>query len=139
NFFLKCVNIAFGVENIILLVAHGGVKVLIPLLEILTRFSRKKLHYVVVGAWLPDLLEQNRYLIRYIKNIDYIYVQTNTLIKKLSGLSINSNTYIMPNFKTIEPVEIDLKKLEYRSPYKVCIVSRINYEKGIESAINVLG
>lgn len=137
KFFLKCISIAIHSENIIILPAKNGVKVLIPLFVLLSKILGKKLHYIVVGAWLPDILEKNKYLIRPTKNISYIYAQTNTLINKLGKLGIELNTYWMPNFKEIQPTTPDIEK-KYDQPYRVCMVSRINYEKGIESAISVV-
>lgn len=137
KFLFRCINIAIHTENIIILPAQNGIKVLIPLFVILSKVLNRKIHYIVVGAWLPSLLENYKWLIRPTKNISYIYAQTNTLISKLSELGINSNTHLMPNFKKIHPISIKQEE-EFEKPYKLCIVSRINYEKGIESAINVV-
>ena len=137
KFLLKCISIAIHSENIIILPAQNGVKILIPLFVFLSKILGRKIHYIVVGAWLPSLLENYKWLIRPTKNISYIYAQTNTLISKLSELGINSNTHLMPNFKKIHPISIKQEE-EFEKPYKLCIVSRINYEKGIESAINVV-
>ena len=138
KFFFRCISIAIHSENIIILPATNGVKILIPLFVFLCKIFNRKLHYIVVGAWLPRLLKKHKYLIKPTKKIDYIYAQTNTLIQKLSDLGIDSNTYHMPNFKRVSPVILDLKEKKYEKPYQLCIVSRINYEKGIESAINVV-
>lgn len=135
-FLYECTKMAIKSDNIIILPATNGVKVLIPLFVFLSKILKKKLHYIVVGAWLPNLLENNHYLIKPTQNIDFIYAQTNTLIAKLYGFGI-SDAYLMPNFKKIKPVMIDANK-NYKKPFKLCIVSRINYEKGIESAINVI-
>lgn len=137
KFLFRCINIAIHTENIIILPAQNGVKVLIPLFVILSKIFNRKLHYIVVGAWLPSLLENYKWLIRPTKSISYIYAETNTLINKLYKLGINSNTHWMPNFKKIQPISIK-KEEEFEKPYQLCIVSRINYEKGIESAISVV-
>lgn len=138
KFFYRCISIAIHSENIIILPATNGVKILIPLFVFLCKIFNKKLHYIVVGAWLPKLLKKHKYLIRPTRNIDYIYAETNTLINKLSEMGISSNTYYMPNFKKVPPTIMDLTDKKYEKPYQLCIVSRINYEKGIESAINVV-
>lgn len=44
----------------------------------------------------------------------------------------------MPNFKKTQGIKINLENLKYKQPYRLCVVSRINYKKGIESAINVV-
>lgn len=136
-FLYECIKMAIQSDNIIILPAANGAKILIPLFVFLSKILKKKLHYIVVGAWLPSLLQDNQYLVRPTKKINFIYAQTNTLIDKLSIAGIDSNTYLMPNFKKIKPVVIDANK-NYEEPFELCIVSRINYEKGIESAINVI-
>ncbi len=136
-FLYECIKLAIQSDNIIILPASNGAKILIPLFVFLSKILKKKLHYIVVGAWLPSLLQDNQYLIRPTQKINFIYAQTNTLINKLSIAGVDSNTFLMPNFKKIKPVIIDTNK-NYEKPFKLCIVSRINYEKGIESAIHVI-
>ena len=138
RFFFKCIHMAIYSENIIILPAQNGVKILIPLFVLFSKILGRKLHYIVVGAWLPKLLNNNKYLIKPTKNVSYIYAETNTLINKLSTLGIEVNTYLMPNFKKIQPVKGKSEDKKYEKPYRLCMVSRINYEKGIESAINVV-
>ena len=57
RFLFRCIKIAIYSENIIL-PAQNGVKILIPLFVILSKFLGRKLHYIVVGAWLPNILEK---------------------------------------------------------------------------------
>ena len=42
-------NIAIHTENIIILPAQNGIKVLIPLFVILSKVLNRKIHYIVVG------------------------------------------------------------------------------------------
>ena len=55
----KCYLLIKSCENIIILPASKGVKVFIPLFSKMNRIFHRKLHYVVIGGWLPKLLKNN--------------------------------------------------------------------------------
>lgn len=136
--FVRCIYMALCSEHLIILPAKNGIKLLLPLFVILSGILKKRLHYIIIGAWLPNKLEQHPYLIKALKKIDYIYGQTNTLLTKLAEKGIQSNTYLLPNFKSCNPGSLCFLDEEHKKPYRVCIISRINYRKGIESAIRVI-
>ena len=48
-------------EHVVILPAQNGVKVFIPLFVFLKNF-RKKLHYIVIGGWLPNFIEKKKFL-----------------------------------------------------------------------------
>lgn len=77
KFFLKCIDLAINSENIIILPARNGIKILVPLFTFISKVLGRKLHYIVVGAWLPSLLENNKNLIRSTKKISYICTNKN--------------------------------------------------------------
>jgi glycosyltransferase involved in cell wall biosynthesis len=136
-FFFQCIRLAHRSENIIILPAQNGIKVLIPLFVFMSKIFKNKVHYIVVGAWLADSIEENPFLLKQIKRIDYVYPQTATLKEKLDRLGV-CNTYLMPNFKNVAPVNPKDFDLHYQEPFKLCVMSRINQEKGIDSAIQVV-
>lgn len=136
--FYNCLKISFTCKNVFILPAHNGITVFIPLFVLLTKVLKKKLHYIVVGAWLADDLKKNRALLKQTKNIDYIYVQTDTLKNKLKELDVFKNVYSMPNFKSINPLGLEELVHKFEQPYKVCMLSRVNERKGIENAIKVV-
>ena len=135
--FFNCVKIAKMCDHIIILPAHNGIKVLIPFFLYLKKIFKFELHYIVVGAWLFSEIQNNKWLINKIKQIDFIYVQTKTLKEKLSLLDINNNVLIFPNFKLSPQLnkKNSINRIEEDSLY-LCILSRINEEKGIVDAIN---
>lgn len=135
---IACVKLAINCKNIVILPAHNGVNIFIPLFVFLTKLFNKKLHYIVVGAWLVDKLNQNKILLKITKKINYIYVQSNTLAKKLKEIEINKNVYLMPNFKSISSLDSEDLNLMDNKTYKLCIMSRITESKGIEDAVQVV-
>ena len=75
----------FQYKNIVILPAHRGLRVYAPILWIYKKFFHNvRIHYAVVGGWLPSLLEKNNSLRRTVKSIDYIYVETNTMKENIN-------------------------------------------------------
>ena len=55
--FINCIKMLKNNKNIIILTAQRGLFVFIPLFAILNVFFKKKIHYVVVGAWLEEKIK----------------------------------------------------------------------------------
>lgn len=124
--------------NVLIFPAHNGLRVYAPLLSFLKRFFKKrKIHYVVIGGWLPHFLVKRKSLSRILKKFDGIYVETNSMISALRTRGFE-NVYIMPNCKKL--TVLSETELVYPSgvPYKLCTFSRVMKEKGIETAVNII-
>ena len=70
----KCYLLIKRCENIIIMPASNGIKVFIPLFSKMNRIFHRKLHYVVIGGWLPKLLKNNLKLINGLKDFEGIYL-----------------------------------------------------------------
>ena len=124
--------------NVLILPAQNGLRVYAPLLLFLKRlFKNRKLHYIVIGGWLPRFLLEHKVLIGVLKNFEGIYVETNTM-KNALELQGFENIYVMPNCKKL--MILSEKELLYQTtmPYRLCTFSRVMREKGIETAVNVI-
>ena len=125
-------------ENIIIMPAHNGLRIfgrLLPFFKLL--FPTRKIHYVVIGGWLPQFLTQRKRLSRILRKFNGIYVETNTMKSALEAQGFE-NIFVMPNCKKLTVLsETDLV---YPSgvPYKLCTFSRVMREKGIEDAVNAV-
>ena len=137
-------NILFGLikllaqcENVIILPAHNGLKIIAPFLVFFNKIFKRKLHYIVIGGWLSKYLEDKESLKESLKKFDYIYVETSTLKKALENKGFK-NIIIMPNCKDLKILKE--KELVYNTnkPYKLCTFSRVVKEKGIEDAIEAV-
>ena len=127
----------FQYKNLVILPAHRGLRVYAPILWIYKKFFHNvRIHYAVVGGWLPSLLEKNSFLRRTVKSIDYIYVETNTMKASLESLGIAS--VVMPNFKTIKQNSTSSDICFQDEPFPLCTFSRVLKQKGIEDAINAV-
>ncbi|MED3758926.1 glycosyltransferase [Peribacillus frigoritolerans] len=133
----KCFQLIRSCENIIILPAQNGVKVFPALFLILNMFFKKNLHYVVVGGWLPELLEKNQTLKNILSKFDGIYVETHSMVNSLKKMGLNNAIYF-PNFKRLNIIEKNSLIYSTEGPYKLCTFSRVMKEKGIEDAIEAV-
>ena len=137
SFLFECINGMKNSQNMIILPAQNGVKVFVPLFLIINKFYKRKIFYVVIGGWLPELIKNKQVLIRKLRMLNRIFVETNNMKEQLKKLNIE-NVEVLVNFKNITPLKEGELKFEYNKPYKLCTFSRVIYEKGIEDAIQVV-
>ena len=127
-----------GAKNVLMLPAHNGLRVFGRLLPFLRGFfPDRKIHYVVVGGWLPVFLEKRKGLARVLKKFDALYVETKTMQKALERMGF-SQVFVMPNCKELTPAVKEDLVYQMQKPYKLCTFSRVMKEKGIEDAIEAV-
>lgn len=124
-------------KNIIIFPAHNGIRVFAPLCSTLNKVFHRKLHYVVIGGWLPTLLQKHKQLAETLKSFHGIYVETKTMKKALVEQGF-SNIFIMPNFKKLKILEESQLIYQHSEPYELCTFSRVMREKGIEDAVRAV-
>ena len=125
-------------KNVLIFPAHNGVRVYAPLLVFLRRFfPERKLHYSIVGGWLPKLLEKKKGLLKTLKRFDGLYAETKTLKQKLGVLGLD-NVSVVPNCKNLEILAKEELVYQSGEPLKLCTFSRVMKEKGIEDAANAV-
>lgn len=125
-------------KNIIIFPAHNGLRVYAPLLYFFRKFFKsRKLHYVVIGGWLPEFLSQRKRLTKALKSFDCIYVETNTMKAALEDQGFD-NVLVMPNCKKLTVLSEDELVYPQGTPYRLCTFSRVMKEKGIEDAVNAV-
>ena len=124
-------------KNIIILPAHNGLRIYAPLLYIFNKIYNHKLHYVVIGGWLPEFIKEKKWLSSCLRNFDYIYVETITMKQALEKQGFK-NIFIMPNCKELKILDKSELIYDRNEPFKLCTFSRVMKEKGIEDAIEVV-
>lgn len=135
--FFRFVTIIFKCDNIIILPAHNGLKVFVPLFTFFKKIFKFKLHYIVIGGWLPTYLKNNRKMLKKLNEINGIYVETKYMVKELSVLNLK-NIIHLPNFKKLKILEKNQLINTNKEVYKLCTFSRVIKEKGIEDAIQIV-
>lgn len=125
-------------ENVVIFPAQNGLRVYAPLLFFVKKlFNGKRLHYCVIGGWLPEFLNNKKHLEKILKQFDGIYVETNTMKKTLENKDF-SNIFVMPNCKRLTVLSEGELVYPISAPYKLCTFSRVMKEKGIEDAVNAV-
>ena len=123
-------------ENILILPANNGLRVITPVLSFYNLFFKRKLHYAVIGGWLPEFLQKRKMLARQLKRFAGIYVETSTMKKALDGMGFE-NVVVLPNCKQL-PILFPEQLPPLQKPYKLCTFSRVMKEKGIEDAVSAV-
>ena len=124
-------------DTMIMLPAHNGVEIFGRILAGYKKRKNKKIYYNVIGGWLAEKLEKEPKLKKVLREFDGIWVETQTMKKKLEAQEF-CNISIIPNFKRLTPIGSNEIKNICNPPYKLCTFSRVMKEKGIEDAINAV-
>lgn len=124
-------------RNIVILPAHNGLRIIAPLLIFENAFFHRKLHYVVIGGWLPVFLNKRNSLVQKLKKFNGIYVETNTMKNALEQIGFQ-NIILMPNCKELKVLKKDELIYNTTEPYLLCTFSRVDIKKGIEDAVNII-
>lgn len=135
--FIECIRLIFLCNNIVILPAQNGIKIIAPLFATLCELFNKKLHYSVIGGWLPEFLQEHQRITESIKKMHAVYVETQSMKQGLIELGLE-NVVHMPNFKNIKLVSINEMPDKYTEPYPLCTFSRVTKEKGIIDAITAV-
>lgn len=130
-------NLLRTCDNVIILPAHNGLRVFAPILAFANKFYKKKLHYIVIGGWLPEFLKKRKHLSKSLKKFDYIYTETSTMKKVLERQGFN-NIVILPNCKKLNILKQNELIYCTNEPYKLCTFSRVMKEKGIDDAVEAV-
>ena len=121
-------------RNILIFPAQNGLRVYVPLLSFFRLFFKnRRLHYVVIGGWLPSFLTKRKTLTKVLKKFDGIYVETATMKDALETLDLK-NVFIMPNCKKLNILKENELVYNTFEPYRLCTFSRVMKKKGIEDA-----
>lgn len=134
---LKLIIMLMKCRNIIILPAQNGLNSYVRMLIFLNAFFRKNIHYVVIGGWLPEYLNNKPRLMENLKLLKGIYVETRTM-KNLLEKKGFQNVLILPNFKSIQILDVHELVYSNKKPLKLCTFSRVMKEKGIEDAIKAI-
>lgn len=134
---LGCIKALKNCDNIILMLTENGLKVTVPILSIFNRFYKKRIHYIVIGGWLPKFLEKQELLEKQLKTFFKIYVETNTMKKRLEEKGFE-NIVVMPNCKELTILDKESLVYQNEEPLKICTFSRVMKEKGIGDLVKIV-
>ena len=124
-------------DNVVILPAHRGLRIVTPLLRFWHLFYKRKLHYAVIGGWLAGYLDSKKPLARKLRKFTGIYAETETMCRALQAREF-SNVYLMRNCKELTPVEPEQLDTDSGAPFRLCTFSRVMEQKGIGDAVQVV-
>lgn len=124
-------------EKVSIFPADNGFKICVPILNISNLLFRKKLFYVVIGGFLPDLLKRKPQYLKMLKKYEALFVQTPNLKKDLEELGLE-RVYILSNLKRLNTLKPEQVHLCQQEQVKVCTLSRITESKGIAYAVEAV-
>jgi len=118
------------VKVLVYLPAQNNLRQFFPILYPLSRLLGFKIHYFVVGGWLPAFIQKNPVIGIRLKNIFCIYVETNDMLSKLTIYHNFKNVIWFPNFR----VDHQVKRNNLPSEIlRMVFLSRITLEKGVDT------
>ena len=135
--FFNLIKIGVTCENAVMLPAQNSLPVFTTVLTGLTKITGCKIHYVVIGGWLAELLTKRKGLAKSLKRFDGIYVETAAMKGALETQGFE-NVFVMPNCKKLTVLSEGELVYPQGEPYKLCTFSRILKEKGIGDAVKTV-
>lgn len=131
-------------DHIFFLPGRNALRILSPIILIMSKICRTKIHYIVVGGWLPELVQRSKYVKVLLKFYNSIFVELESMSLRLAKLSINS--FVIYNFRDIDSeviLSIHNTLLQNKDEIKndtirFVFFSRVMREKGILEAISVV-
>ena len=130
-------NALINSQNIIILPAENGLRIIAPLLICLNKFFNKNIYYDVIGGWLPDFLKDRNWLNVLLKQLKCIFVETYSMKERLVNMGYD-NVEVIPNCKDLDILDVKSIKYTISNPIRLCTFSRVMKEKGIEDAIHAV-
>lgn len=137
SFLFKTIRLYFDCEKVIIAPADNGFIVVVTIYNFLNIFFKREIIDIVIGGYLPNLLKNKPGYIKMLKKYKALFVQTNNLKKEIQSYGLD-NVYILSNLKRLYRPEYNSLILDNNIKIKVCTLSRVIKEKGIEDAIKAV-
>lgn len=135
--FFKLLYALYRCENIIILPAHNGLKYISVWLHIWNHIFKRRIHYIVIGGWLNQFLDNHKIVSRSLRKFHKIYVETETMKNALLEKNF-VNTTILPNCKNLHIISEDSLQFDSEKPFRLVTFSRVMEQKGIGEAIEIV-
>ena len=137
SFFFKTVKLYFTSEKVVVLPADNGFKVVVAIYDLLSKLKKRELYDVVIGGYLPKLLEEQPKYIKKLEKYNGLFVQTENIKRDLEKYGLK-NIYILSNPKRLNRRTAEDIVLNNEKYLSVCIFSRVSEDKGIEDAVDAV-
>lgn len=133
---LSAIRSAFAASKVaVIMPAERGLRHLLPFYLYWRRRFGTRLHYLVIGGWLPDFLIRHPGLLRGIGECDGVHVQSRRMIARLEAMGL-VNLAWLPNFRDF-PRQVRVFE-RMRQPLSLVFLSRMIPEKGAALAVRAV-
>ena len=137
KFLLKSIGLLRKCDVFIIAPADNGFIVFVPILSFFNWFYRKRILYVVIGGFLPDLLRAKPRYIKLVNRFDGVFVQTDNILNDLEKLEVK-HLEILSNPKRLNTRKESDVELIIDKHIRICVFSRIYADKGVEDAVEAV-
>ena len=124
-------------KNVITLLSDNGLKAVLPAFLFYKLVFHNRISHLCLGAELARYLKRTPWVAKLMRNIDFLYAETNVLKKALNERGYK-NVRILPNCKRLHPIDESQLKLKWNEPYRLCMFARVMKEKGVEDAVHII-
>ena len=121
--------------DLVFMPGSRGLRRLLPLYTRWKRRSGLRLHYLVVGGWLPAYLREHPRDLALLRACDGVYVQTHRMLAALRELGLDQ-VRLLPNFRRF-PLD-RARSGACGDPLRFVFLSRIIPEKGVALAVEAV-
>lgn len=117
-------------DILIYIPAYNNLKYFFPILYLLGKFKKIKIHYIVVGGWLANFIKDKPLHVKFLRNIQGIYPQTKDLCLSLKSQYNFDNVCQLNNFRihNYTPVSSNLQTVKN----KLVFMARVHPLKGVD-------
>lgn len=122
-------------SDVIVMPGSRGLRRLLPIYAHLARRAEIRVHYLVVGGWLPRYLRERPNDVANLRTCRGLYVQTRRMRDELRAMGLE-RVHLLPNFRRF-PRERP-RSGACQDPLRLVFLSRIIPEKGVGLAITAV-
>ncbi len=122
-------------SDLVFMPGSRGLRFLLPVYEAWKRRRGIRLHYLVVGGWLPGYLRVRPGDLASLQACDGVYVQTRRMLGELREAGLD-NVRLLPNFRRF-PMNRQCSGPCQR-PLRLVFLSRLIPEKGVGLAVEAV-
>lgn len=122
-------------DILIYIPAHNNLKFFFPFLYFVCKLFNIKIHYIVVGGWLSQFIQDKPLHIKLLSKIEGIYPQTKELCYNLEFKYKFNNVSQLNNFK-LQSYFADNLKIQCTKK-KLVFMARVHPLKGVEVLFNL--
>lgn len=122
-------------SDVVIMPGVRGLRWLFPIYRWHNRRNGLKIHYFVVGGWLPRQARQGPALVNRLRHCEGVYVQTRRMLGELRQLGLD-NVSLMPNFRSF-PIDRSTSS-GVGMPFRLVFLSRVLPDKGPDVAARVV-